>query len=90
MNPKTAVFPNWRGIQNRPAWGDFNDVCRNYDSRLAAECADQIVLRELGGKPTHSAEVAVCWGAAFRGALRGLNENLWALTIHHLRKERFS
>lgn len=81
MSAKKPVrmMPTWRGMVMRKDFGRGGDICRCYSSELAATAADAIMLREMN-RVTKS-ELPGCWSAAFRGALRSLNTNLWTLNI---------
>ena len=79
----SALFPTWRGMATRPMWRDGSDVCQCNDSWLAAKMADQVIFREMTHNTINADETPGCWSAAFRGALRTLNERFWQLNLNH-------
>jgi hypothetical protein len=87
MSPKKPVrtLPTWRGMVVRQDFGKGGDICRHYDSALAATAADAIMYQHASR--VTASEFPGCWSAAFRGALRTLNVNLWVLNLQ-ARKDR--
>lgn len=73
--------PTWRGMMARPPWVGGSDVCRCYDSWLGAKMADTVMFREMAHDTLLKSEVPDCWAAAFRGVMRQLNLDMWALNI---------
>lgn len=74
------MFPTWRGIL-RPGYGSGGDVARVYCSLLAANSADAVISKHASHVTAR--ELPGCWAAAYRGALRRLNENAWRLQLQH-------
>jgi len=79
------ALPCWRGMLTRQRYGSGGDIGRVYCSTLAANAADEIIMGHQE-KMTPS-EIPGCWAAAFRGALRRLNETAWHLQLTYRRRE---
>lgn len=75
------MMPTWRGIIMRQGYGSGGDVGRIYCSLLAANAADTLI--NLHAAQMTAAELPGCWQAAFRGALRRLNEVAWQTQLAH-------
>lgn len=73
------TMPTWKGIIRRQSYGSGGDIGRVYSTELAAIAADAVIWDCM----IHlmADELPGCWAAAFRGALRQLNVNLWMLNI---------
>lgn len=74
-NKPLRMLPTWRGIIMRQGYGSGGDVGRIYCSLLAANAADTLITRHAA--QMSASELPGCWQAAFRGALRRLNETAW-------------
>lgn len=75
------MMPTWRGIIMRQGYGSGGDVGRIYCSLLAANAADTLINRHAAQMT--AGELPGCWQAAFRGALRRLNEVAWQTQLAH-------
>lgn len=75
------MMPTWRGIIFRQGYGSGGDVARVYDSLLAANAADTLINRHAAQMT--ASELPGCWAAAFRGALRRLNETAWQVQLEN-------
>jgi len=75
------MLPTWRGMLFRPGFGSGGDIGRIYCSHLAAVAADAVIHENYN--EMFDAELPDCWDAAFRGALRRLNEHAWRVQLEH-------